>query len=111
MMHFSVQVNQPFFDKEMYVYGAFNNFEISEETKMEYDEASQSYQGNFLLKQGFYNYTFATVDTHGIADTNEVNGTFFETENEYTVLVYYKAFGNFYERVIGVGSGFFDQNR
>ena len=39
------------------------------------------------------------------------NTKFFETENEYTVLFYYKPIGGFYDRVIGVGTGFFNQNR
>ena len=46
-----------------------------------------------------------------IVNTNEINGTFFQTENEYTVLVYYKAAGSLYDRVIGVGQGYFNQNR
>jgi hypothetical protein len=69
------------------------------------------YKVNFLLKQGFYNYNFATVNVDGKLDLSELNGTFYETENQYTVLVYYKRFGDFYERVIGVGTGFFNQNR
>jgi hypothetical protein len=44
-------------------------------------------------------------------NTNEINGTFFETENEYTVLVYFKPAGSMYDRVIGVGQGYFNQNR
>ncbi|ARV07417.1 DUF5103 domain-containing protein [Polaribacter sp. SA4-10] len=111
MMHFSVLVDTPFTEKEVYVYGAFNDFAISEETKMYYNAEEKSYKGNFLLKQGFYNYTFATVGKDGFVNTNELNGTFYETENEYSVIVYYKPFGSFIERVIGVGTGFFNQNR
>lgn len=111
MMHFSVLVDTPFTEKEVYVYGAFNDFEISEENKMHYNAEEKAYKGNFLLKQGFYNYTFATVGKDGFVNTNELNGTFYETENEYSVIVYYKAFGSFIERVIGVGAGFFNQNR
>jgi hypothetical protein len=46
-----------------------------------------------------------------MVNTNEINGSFFQTENEYTVLVYYKPVGSLYDRVIGVGQGYFDQNR
>ncbi len=111
MMHFSLTVDQPFKGKEVYVYGAFNDFSITEENKMVYNSNQKTYKGNILLKQGFYNYTYATVNSDGNVNTNEVNGSFFETENEYTVIVYYKPFGSFYERVIGVGIGFFNQNR
>ena len=66
---------------------------------------------NIQLKQGFYNYTFATVDDNQLVDTNQINGTFFQTENQYTVIVYYKPFGGLYDRVIGIGAGFYNQNR
>ena len=111
MMHFSILVAAPFIDKEVYVYGAFNNFKIVEENKLQYDPEQSAYLGNILLKQGFYNYAYATVDREGYIDREEVNGTFYETENEYSVIVYYKPFGSFYDRVIGVGSGFFNLDR
>ena len=102
---------QPIKDREVYVYGAFNDFKLTDENKMKYDSIAKAYKANFLLKQGFYNYTFATLDAKNQVDTNDINGSFYETENEYTVIVYYKPFGSFFERVIGVGSGYFNQNR
>jgi hypothetical protein len=111
MMHFTLFADEPFAEKEVYVYGAFNNFDINEENKLLYNFEDKSYQGAFLLKQGFYNYTFATVDKNEIINTNEINGTYFQTENEYTVLVYYKPFGGLYDRVVGVGTGYYNQSR
>jgi hypothetical protein len=111
MMHFTLNVDEPFKDKKVHVYGGFNNFEITDETQLYYDFEDNSYKGNLLLKQGFYNYTFATVDTFGKVDTNEINGTFFQTENSYTVITYFKPFGSLYDRVIGVGKANFNQNR
>lgn len=109
MMHFLVLMDAPFKDKELYIYGAFNAFKITDENKMQYNSKEKAYSGTLLLKQGFYNYTFVTVD----ADKNrkEINGTFYETENEYIVIVYYKPFGSFYDRVIGIGTGVFNQNK
>lgn len=111
LMHFSIHVDEMFKEKEVYVYGAFNNFSISDKNRMYYNPKNQTYNGSILLKQGFYNYTFATIGTDNVVNTNEINGTFFQTENEYTVLVYHKPSGSLYDRVIGVGRGFFNQNR
>ena len=111
MMHFSLEVETPFKEKELYVFGAFNNFEITKENRMYFDISSNTYKANFLLKQGFYNYSFATVGINKKINLREVNGSFYQTENQYTAIVYYKAFGGIYERVIGVGKGFFNQNR
>lgn len=111
MMHFSLELNEPLRSKDVYIYGAFNNYEISEENKMTYNSDENIYQASILLKQGFYNYTYVTVDKNNKVNLNEINGSFFQTENEYTVITYYKPFGALFYRVIGVGNGFFDQNR
>ena len=111
MMHFTLLADTPFKNKEVYVYGAFNNFKIEKDTKMEYNFEDNSYKGAFLMKQGFYNYTFATVNAYNEVDTNQINGTFFETENQYTVITYFKPFGSLYDRVIGIGTASFNQNR
>jgi hypothetical protein len=111
LMHFTLAVTAPFNEKEVYVFGAFNDFSISDNNKMYYSSKNQTYTTSILLKQGFYNYTFATVGKDNRVNTNEINGSFFQTENEYTVLVYYKPMGSLYDRVIGVGQGYFDQNR
>ncbi|WP_223269244.1 MULTISPECIES: DUF5103 domain-containing protein [unclassified Polaribacter] len=111
MMHFTLFADELFKDKEVHIYGAFNNFEIAENTKMTYNFETNSYKGALLFKQGFYNYTYATVDKFNKVDINEINGTFFETENEYTLITYFKPFGGLYDRVIGIGTGFFNQDR
>lgn len=110
-MHFTLDAEEPFNDKKVHVYGAFNNFEIDDKTELTYNFDDSSYRGSILMKQGFYNYTFATVDEFGNVDTNEINGSFFQTENQYTVIVYFKPFGSLYDRVIGMGSVSFNQNR
>ena len=111
MMHFTLNVEAPFLDENVYVYGAFNNFKIEEENKMTYDFKDNAYKATILLKQGFYNYTFATVNKFNEVNTNKINGSFFQTENEYKVLVYLKPFGSLYDRVIAVGTGFFNPDR
>ncbi|TYP99526.1 uncharacterized protein DUF5103 [Tenacibaculum adriaticum] len=110
-IHFSLDSHKPYLNKEVYVYGAFNNFELSEENKMTYNKKDKIYKAAVSLKQGFYNYCFATVDRDRNVNLNEVDGSFYETENEYTVIVYYHPFGEIYDRVVGVGNGFFNQNR
>ncbi|CAM1334133.1 DUF5103 domain-containing protein [Tenacibaculum aestuariivivum] len=111
MVHFSLNAFEPYENKKVFVYGAFNNYELSEENKMTYNVNTEKYQVPIKLKQGFYNYTYATLDENNKINLNEINGSFYQTENEYTVIVYYKPFGETYDRVIGVGNGYFNQNR
>ncbi len=111
MIHFSLDSYEPIPNKDVYVYGGFNNFKLTDETKMTYNAEQEMYEASLLLKQGFYNYSYVTVDDNNIANLTEIDGSFYETENEYTAIIYYKPFGSMYDRVIGVGFGFFDQNR
>ena len=111
MMHFTLEVEKEFLNKEVYVYGGFNNFEFTEENRMVFNASTKSYQSNFLLKQGFYNYTFVTRSYDDTISESEIRGNFSKTENEYTVLVYYKALGALFDRVIGVGAITFQGER
>ena len=104
MMYFSLKVGEEIDDKEVYVYGGFNNFNLTEENKMNFDPLTNYYNANFLLKQGFYNYSFVTKSSENMISESEIRGNFSETENTYTVVVYHKAFGSLFDRVIGVGT-------
>jgi len=104
MMYFSLKTGKEIENKEVYVYGAFNNFNLTEENKMNFDPLTNQYNVNFLLKQGFYNYTFVTKSAENLISESEIRGDFSQTENMYTVIVYHKAFGSLFDRVIGVGS-------
>ena len=88
MMHFSLEVEEEFINKEVYVYGAFNNFNLSETNKMTYDSVTKTYTAQLLLKQGFYNYTYVTKSEDGSISQAEILGNFSKTENDYTVIVY-----------------------
>lgn len=111
MMHFQLDVEEEFYGKSVYVYGGFNNFSLNFENQMAFDPDSNSYNVNLLLKQGFYNYTFVTEDAAGEISQAEIRGNFSKTENEYTVIVYYKPLGGLFDRVIGVGSISFEGER
>ena len=45
-------------NESIYIYGAFNNFELKDLNKLYYNPAIDLYEGVLLLKQGFYNYKY-----------------------------------------------------
>lgn len=90
-------------DKELYVLGAFNDYNPSDENKMQYDEKSKKYIAKIYLKQGFYNYFIATKDGSGALNFGEINGSFWQTENLYQAFLYYTGFGKNYDGLIGYG--------
>ncbi|MCH9660568.1 MAG: DUF5103 domain-containing protein [Bacteroidetes bacterium] len=102
-MHFKLQYYEDIGDKEIHIYGNFNNWSIDESTYMQYDEASDSYTNTRLFKQGFYNYQYVLVDRDGTIDPGAISGNYWQTENDYTVLVYYRGPGERFDRIIGYG--------
>lgn len=104
-VHFTL-ASEEIHNKGIYVYGAFNNFSLHPENKMNYNKSNQNYEASLLLKQGFYNYTYVTKDQEGNLNLTELNGSFSQTENKYSVIVYYKAFGSRYYEAIGLGESY-----
>ena len=102
-VHFALEGKSTLWGKEVYVYGKFSNYELRDEYKLTYDEKDGLFKGQVLLKQGFYNYKFATKEGRTI-DFNEIGGNFYQTENTYIILVYYRAPGALYDEVVGVGA-------
>ena len=103
MVHFSL-LYEELIDKDIHVYGNFNAFAIEPLTKLYYDRESSKYEGRLRLKQGFYNYKFVAVDKQtNELDEGFISGNFWQTENNYKVLVYYRDLGARYDRLIGYG--------
>ncbi|MBK5279020.1 MAG: DUF5103 domain-containing protein [Bacteroidia bacterium] len=75
---------------DVYVMGAFNNWIREDENRMAYNPGKGIYEAKILLKQGFYNYQYAVESKSLPSDYFE--GSHFETENVYEVLVYYRPF-------------------
>ena len=80
---------------DVYVSGWWSGETFNPDCRMEYDEAHQEYHAAILLKQGYYSYEYVQKD--GL--TTRTMGSFFETENEYEVLVYYRGQGARYDRL------------
>ncbi len=104
-VYFSLKSSQNLEGKDVYVSGNFNNWQLNDANKLKYNEALNLYETKLLLKQGFYNYQYVTKATDGTISNHDIDGSFYQTENDYTVLVYYKKFGSRYTKVIGVGYG------
>ncbi len=102
-MFFSLLLDQLPDGKELHVYGNFNNYTIDETTKMTFNTERGVYKNAILLKQGFYNYKYVVVDKNGKVDEGAISGNFWQAENNYKVLVYYRDLGARYDKIIGLG--------
>ena len=104
-VHFSLSCLENLDGKDVYVSGNFNNWQLNNTNKLVYNIDTGLYETKILLKQGFYNYQYVTKTKDGFISNSDIDGSFYQTENDYTVLVYYKKFGARYTSVIGVGYG------
>lgn len=102
---FSLSAPEYFGKKDIYITGMFENYALSEENKMEYNEKKNLYEKAIFIKQGFVNYQYQIADKNGVIDhENAIDGNFQQTLNDYLALVYYRENGERYDRVIGKGS-------
>ena len=104
-VYFSLKTTRNFEDKEIYISGNFNNWQLNSTNKLHYNSETGLYEATLLLKQGFYNYQYVTKTENNALCNYDIDGSYYQTENDYTVLVYYTKFGSRYTQVIGVGFG------
>lgn len=104
-VYFSLSAPAFRLNKDIYVTGMFNNYNLTPEYKMDYNADKGIYEKAVMIKQGFTNFQFTIADKKGVIDyENAIDGNFYQTENEYTILVYYKESNDRYERIIGKGN-------
>jgi len=86
----------------MYVSGALNNWEFNNNNVMTYNRDAGTYECIMLLKQGWYNYEYVfRPDGSGESVATRFEGSHYETENDYIVLVYYRNPRERYDRLLG----------
>ncbi len=100
-VHFNLKTNIINKKNNVYLLGRFNNFILSDNYKLKFDEKTQSYKGSFLFKQGFYNYKYGYRNSLKPNTINYFEGNFWQTENLYTVLVFHKKNNEKYFKLIG----------
>jgi len=89
---------------DIYITGMFNNYALTDEYKMDYNKDKGIYEKALMVKQGFVNYQYTIANKNGKIDNeNAIDGNFYQTENNYLAIVYYRENGQRYDRVIGKG--------
>jgi len=102
-VHWTLPVERPWFDGSLYVGGDLFGNEMSMRNRMQYDSDARCYWLTALVKQGGYDYQYWFVPKgENKTTTQRVDGSYWQTENEYAVYVYWRPFGARYDRLIGV---------
>jgi len=94
-----------FLAENIYISGMFNNYSLTDDYKMELNKKTGLYEKALLIKQGFTNYQYIITNKKGAIDfENAIDGNYFQTENNYTAIVYYKGNNDRYDRAIGIAN-------
>ncbi|MDP4204956.1 MAG: DUF5103 domain-containing protein [Bacteroidota bacterium] len=102
---FSLPFAAPFSQGSLHVIGGFSDMQCNESNKMTYNFTAKRYEAGLLLKQGYYNYMYAFWPEGEVKyNTTNLEGSHFETENEYVAFVYHHPISSRYERLIGFQS-------
>ncbi len=110
-VYWMLPVEKPWFDGALYVGGELFGNEMSMRNRMQYDNERKCYWLTALVKQGGYDYQYWFVPKESKVDsqkskvkttTQRVDGSYWQTENEYAIYVYWRPFGARYDRLVGV---------
>jgi len=103
-VHFLLPYDYPLANGNLYVFGALSDCQFSTTNLMRYNFDLKAYEARLVLKQGYYNYVYAFLENRSNAgDVTFIEGSYWETMNEYTIFVYHRQQGDMYDQLIGVG--------
>ncbi len=105
LVYFTLPSNYLIAGGKMYVSGNLNNWSFDKNNLMTFNLQKKQYECTMLLKQGWYNYEYVFLkdgDSEGVASLFE--GSHYETENDYMIIVYYRNPSDRYDRVVGTAT-------
>ena len=86
---------------DLYVFGQISDYGFPISHKMKYNKEKGLYEADIYLKQGYYNYEYILLKDDGDAISSFIEGTHFETINDYTIYIYHRKSGENYDQLIG----------
>jgi hypothetical protein len=95
----------PFPDKDVYLFGSLTDYGSADSSRMRFNGTKGVYETSLFLKMGYYSYAYATVDRNDPArkfSMDFTEGSHMETENNYTILVYYRPLGGRSDQLVGM---------
>ena len=94
-------------NRDIFLFGKLSDYNLNDSAKMKYNVEKGVYERSLFLKQGYYDYTYVTIDRGDPkrrAGFDFTEGNYWETENEYTILIYFRGIADRYDQLIGITS-------
>jgi len=101
-VHFTLPLPSILLGGSVNVFGALTGWNANKSNEMTWNFNTSAYELTLLLKQGYYNYQYVYVPQGATsADHTNIEGSFWETENDYLLFVYYSDYSARYDRLVG----------
>jgi hypothetical protein len=101
-VHFYLQMPVQLVGGSVNVFGALTGWNANKTNEMKWNYQSAGYELTLLLKQGYYNYQYVYVPEGAKkADSVNLEGSFYLTENDYQIFAYFKDVSSRYDRLVG----------
>jgi hypothetical protein len=89
--------------QEIYITGGLTGWQQYEQSAMRYNFPRKRYEATLFLKQGYYNYLYLLGKEGFLSDTESmIEGNHWETENEYSIFIYYREPGGLSDRLLSM---------
>ena len=100
--YFTLRVDFPVTDGKLYVFGELTDWRILKNAELKPNPKTGFWETSLLLKQGFYNYQYVFVKNGtNFIDETYIEGSHWETRNDYYIFLYLQEEGNSYDKLIG----------
>ncbi|CAN5638666.1 hypothetical protein BH10BAC3_BH10BAC3_10360 [soil metagenome] len=103
-VHFTFLPNNhdDFSRRQLFLFGEMTGYDTSPANAMQWNEEKKAYEKDVLLKNGYYSYGYVTKDPgNQPVSFRFTEGTVWDTENQYSILVYYRPFGSRSDEIVG----------
>ncbi len=105
-VHFTFIPTNPekFQNQDVYLYGELTGYELKPEAAMIWNDALHVYEKMVQLKNGYYSYNYITRPrnkTNALPTLELTEGNTWESENQYSIMVYYRPFGGRADELVG----------
>lgn len=86
-----------------YVLGRLTDWRLNKTNRMTYNYKRLGYECSLYIKQGYYNYSYVYLrDDNKGGDGTMTEGNHWETENDYTIYVYHRMRGTYYDQLVAI---------
>ena len=101
------QSRQPYPGKDVYVAGEMTGYQTTDSARMTFNPDMGAYEKTLILKQGYYSYIYVTKDAGNPGSRTDgtlTEGNYWQAENTYTVLVYFRSFSDRADELVGAST-------